>query len=654
VLKIKYSIILLLLLFLLPIAACTKSTPIQVDPTVQPISTSIITPSATQTLTPTYTALPTPTPANTPIVRNSVFLISWDAGRADLINQMMLDGILVNFSNLAANGIQAEYAISVDPSLTASAHSSIATGSYPNKTGIVSNSFHNPNDSFYWYRLGFDEPIDQAEPIWVTASRAGLTSAALFFPGASPSLPGQTADYTVGYGDRQAYSKQVTVPLFQFDHEIDELDLSSYSAPYEGSFVIDQVTRVYLYLIDNSDNETQDYDTVIVNNGQYAREKNIQLGLNEWGSLILIESSYSGCDFLIQRINLDKDPPEITLYHTGVYKNNASPRSLLEGINTKFGFFPAGADDYALEHGWITDEDYFYMLQRSSRWMAEVSAWVYSTYKPDLLLTWQNVFDEAGHAWFMHNQRQPAYSDETAIQFSDYFKKGAIVADQALDTMLDVIDLNHTTLMLISDHGMAAIHTKVYVNTILEKAGLLKLDNRNYVDVGNSKAFAVASGGSVHIYINLIDHESDGFVSPEEYDQVQSQIVESLTSLTDPETGELVFQRVLRQNELASMNLNHENSGDIFALVYPGYFLDGWRGNDDVFGDVDFYGQHGYYSATTEMHTIFIAAGYKVPNSGEVFPPIQIIDYAPTIARLLGFEPAPSIDGELIPAMIYK
>jgi len=100
---------------------------------------------------------------------------------------------------------------------------------------------------------------------------------------------------------------------------------------------------------------------------------------------------------------------------------------------------------------------------------------------------------------------------------------------------------------------------------------------------------------------------------------------------------------------VARLGLDHPNSGDVFAQANPGYHLDGWRGNDFTFSPTDFYGQHGYDSNLEEMHTIFIAAGYGVPLTHAVIPPLKIVDYAPTIAFLLGFTPANSVDGSIIP-----
>ena len=92
----------------------------------------------------------------------------------------------------------------------------------------------------------------------------------------------------------------------------------------------------------------------------------------------------------------------------------------------------------------------------------------------------------------------------------------------------------------------------------------------------------------------------------------------------------------------------------MFAQANPGYNLDGWRGKKEVFTIPDFYGQHGYDSSTPEMHAIFIAAGRSIGQTHQIIPPVKVIDYAPTIAKLLGFDPAPTADGKAIPIFLNK
>jgi predicted AlkP superfamily phosphohydrolase/phosphomutase len=575
-----------------------------------------------------------------------VVLISWDGSRTDLIYQFMQDGTMPTFAALADAGVQAEYAQSIDPSLTAAAHNSMSSGCFPTFTGITSNSFHVTGDDFYWYRRGFDETMDQAEPIWVTASKNGLRTAAVFFVGGSPSHEGQEADYTIGYGIQDAYSDQRNVELISASSWLDVP--ISYSPSLEGSMTIQNVEKIFLYVLDSTDDSLVNYDTVVINTDRSGREPAQILKQHQWGSLVLLPRSYAGAEFLVQEIT----PQSVTLFHSAVSHNSASPVDFLKAVNENFGFFRSGADSYALEHRWITEEDFMYLLERQSSYMAEIAAWVYRTYHPDLMLTWQDPLDSAGHQFLMLDPRQLDYSPEKAEAFAGFYKQAAMVADQSLQTMLNAFDLEKTTLMLVGDHGMAPIHSIVYVNTILEQAGLLTLDSQNYVVVDKTKVFAIPSGGAVHIYINLEGREKGGgTVSEAEYPEIQETIIQLLTAQLDPSTGEPVFQRVLGREDLASIGLDHPNSGDVFAQANPGYHLDGWRGNDFIFQPADFYGQHGYDSSLPEMHTIFISAGAGIPRMNELILPVRIVDYAPTIAALLSFQPAKNVQGSLIPGL---
>ncbi len=580
--------------------------------------------------------------------RHSVVLISLDAARTDIINSLIQAGELPTLYSLASAGIQAEYAQTIDPSLTAAAHNSISSGSYPTHTGIPSNSFHVTGDDFYWYRTGFEQQMDNAEPVWVTASRNGLTTASVFFPGGAPALTTQLADYTIGYGIEDAYSSQYKIDLAPAEGWNDIP--VSYSNPLGGSFSIQNVGRIYIFVYDSTDNQIHDYDTVILNTSPSGNKPALSLKVSQWGSLVLLERAYAGADFLIQKITSES----ITLYHTGVEHNTATPSDLLDAINLNFGFFPAGGDSYALEHGWITEENFLYELERQSTYMADVAAWVYSTYQPDLMFTWQDPFDSAGHQFLITDPRQLHYSPALSQEYQEYYHRAARVADNSLASMLKAFDMDHTTVLVVGDHGMAPIHSIVYVNTLLEQAGLLTLDTQNSVVLGKTKAFAIASGGSVHIYINLVGREKGGgTVSLEEYPAIQQQIIGIFKDLVDPDTSQPVFQRVLGRDELASLGLDHPNSGDVFAQAVPGYHLDAWRGNDFIFTPADFYGQHGYDSTLPEMHTIFIAAGFGVDHPGMIIPPVKVVDYAPTIASLLSFEPASTVDGTIIPYFLH-
>jgi len=635
------------------LSGCKTITPIEPIKTVSiEAEIGLASPTAlppTPQLTITPTAQPQPT-ATLPGL-NSVVVISFDGAGASRVYDWMERGELTTFSFLASHGLQAEMQ-TIDPSLTAPSHASLATGCFPSQTGIVGNLFHNPSDSFYWYRSGFEQPLDNLDPVWVQASRAGLKTATLFFAGGSPFLPGQSADYTIAYGVRTAYSRQETVTLTPLSETWNEELPVSYSPILEGSWIIPKAGQVILIALDSQDDGREIYDMVLLSTERSLTTATSPLHVREWGKLMVDTAKKAGMYMLIQDVSKTGGNWQVKLYHTGVNYNSAAPRSLLEALNDHFGFFPAGADSYALEHGWISAEDDLFMIDRQAQWMAEVTAWIYSTYHPDLLFTWQEAFDAGGHSFYPRSPGQPGYDEAQVAVQNGYYLRAAQSADRALARMLQDIPLDQAVVMVVSDHGMAPVHTTVNINTVLEEADLLELDGKDYVVVEKTRAIAFSSGGAAHIYLNLEGHEKDGIIPPEDAQSLEDQIYDLLVSLRYPQTNELVFERIWRSEELSSLGLDHQVSGELFAQANPGFDLDSHRGRRQVFEPALYSGQHGYSSYLPELQAIFIAAGAGITGTGESVDSFRIIDIAPTLAALLHFQSSDCEGNDLIPELL--
>lgn len=615
----------------IPVNSATNEVPHQVPITETVAATPLLTIPVQSTSTPTQEPSP-----------HRAVVISWDGAPADRVEALMAGGDLPVLAALRSSGQQAEYAISVNPSLTAPGQIAIASGASPARSGMVSNRFHNANDNFYWYREGFNEPLDQAEPLWVTASRENISTAALFYPGGAPAQPWQSADFTVAYGEELAYSQQLFINLQPAAGWTGIAE--SFSPPLCGEFQIPEVGRVFILAVDQTNDGEAGYDTVYLNTLTEVTADTLSLQVGEWGELIFQANRQVGADVLLQEIN----SREAKLYHSGVYQNSAAPRDLLEALNQRFGYYRPPADSYALEHGWITPEDYILMLERAAQWNAQVTAWLLATYQPQLTYIWQDSFDQGGHAFLLVDQQQPGYTPERAELYANYYRRAAQAADQALAMTLETLNLENTAVFVVSDHGMAPLHTTVFVNTILEEAGLLVLDEKDYLVVEKSQAFAVATGGAAHVYINLVGREKNGIVSEEAYPQIIEMLRTLFQQARDPERDAFLFQRVLQREEYRLLGLDHPNSGDIFLQANPGYDLNGWRGFDTALVPARFYGQHGYDSELPEMRSIFVAAGGSIPPLEELIAPVSVLDYAPTLAKWLGIQPAASVEGEVI------
>ena len=111
-----------------------------------------------------------------------------------------------SFDLLATRGMRAAGLVSVFPSLTFPGHYSIATGLHPEAHGVVGNRFFDPvRGAEFSYRRQ-DHAQDGSwwggEPIWVTAEKQGMVSAAFFFPGTEADIGGVRPSHWRPYDGR--------------------------------------------------------------------------------------------------------------------------------------------------------------------------------------------------------------------------------------------------------------------------------------------------------------------------------------------------------------------------------------------------------------------------------------------------------------------
>ncbi len=109
-------------------------------------------------------------------------LVSIDGFRPDYIDR----GVTPNLSALAAGGVTAAMRPSF-PSVTFPNHWTLVTGKVPDHHGIVGNRMEDPARPGEVFTMASDDPFwwNAAEPIWVTAEKAGVRTATMFWPGAN-------------------------------------------------------------------------------------------------------------------------------------------------------------------------------------------------------------------------------------------------------------------------------------------------------------------------------------------------------------------------------------------------------------------------------------------------------------------------------------
>ena len=123
-------------------------------------------------------------------------LVSIDAFRADYLDR----GVTPNLSALAAGGVRAAMRPSF-PSKTFPNHYALVTGLRPDRNGIVANNMVDVAIPGVKFAMNNAQAVadrrwwDEAEPIWVTAERAGIVTGTLFWPGSEAAIHGVRPHY---------------------------------------------------------------------------------------------------------------------------------------------------------------------------------------------------------------------------------------------------------------------------------------------------------------------------------------------------------------------------------------------------------------------------------------------------------------------------
>lgn len=123
--------------------------------------------------------------------RPVTILVGIDGFRADYLER----GVTPQLSALAAAGATGPMRPSF-PTKTFPNHYALVTGKRPDRNGIVGNSMIDPRRPGVMFSLGnARQALDpfwwgEAEPVWITAERAGLRTATMFWPGSEVERQG--------------------------------------------------------------------------------------------------------------------------------------------------------------------------------------------------------------------------------------------------------------------------------------------------------------------------------------------------------------------------------------------------------------------------------------------------------------------------------
>lgn len=581
-----------------------------------------------------------------------VVLVSYDGLGADLAWQWIRGGVAAEPDGLAAlarQGLAVRRLRVVSPSLTAVNHATLATGRPPSGTGIVGNSFHLQGTPISRSASGYSTSAE-APALWTAASRQGVRVGTLMWPGADAGAVDRMGDLGVVWPRPPlAASEVLELEAGQAATTGEHLSKDGVSArlwtlelPLGDAAPAAVVLEVAAY--DGTPDGQPRFDTVAARIGGDGSWR--LAGEREWLSLELPvqgdrDQRPRRYGLWCKPLWLDRTAGGLRLYRGAVWRLHGYPDDFEDRLTKAVGPFPGVPDERLLAEWWLDmstgiDLDTFVeQAERLDRYLDRIAEWVLANEELRLLLAYHPTPDEYQHASLLVAPDQWAFTPGSALAAREGLKRIGRSVDRSVASLWSSLDPARDVLLVVSDHGLVPIHSEVRVQRALEEAGLVEVaeeGGERRLAPGTPMA-AFASGGSIHLYLNLEGRDDGGVVTRAEAGELLARAARTLADLE--QDGRPVVERILKRSEAAELGLDHPNSGDLVVFLRPG-FTTSSRLDGEPIAPSRYYAQHGYLASHDTMCGVLFARGAGIPPTE--LEEMAVTEVAPLVAQWLGFE----------------
>ena len=253
--------------------------------------------------------------------------------------------------------------------------------------------------------------------------------------------------------------------------------------------------------------------------------------------------------------------------------------------------------------------------------------------------------------WRLMDPKHPEYDATLAAQNGSAIEDFYEQMDQVLGKVLPRLD-DHTTLLVLSDHGFAPYYRSFNLNTWLLENGYIKLKNDASpsssepfanVDWTQTRAYGLGLNG---LYINLRGRESNGIVEPgTAADNLMAEIRAKLLAVQDPKTKQPVITRVDLASE-AYQGLYAREGPDLIVGYNRGYRA-GWQTILGAFPPEELEDNTNPWSGDHCMDFALVP-GVLLSNRKIAAAAPALTDIAPTILAEFGIAKAKGMIGQSV------
>lgn len=229
--------------------------------------------------------------------------------------------------------------------------------------------------------------------------------------------------------------------------------------------------------------------------------------------------------------------------------------------------------------------------------------------KPNLLLMHLIDLDDAKHA----NGIDSPHIEEVVKRMDD-----------RIGEIIDAVDAagirEQTTFLVIGDHGQKNVRYKVHLNALFKEHGLI------YEEQGEMKwrSYVQGAGGAAYLHVREGDAEAESLAI---------ELLEK--AMQEDNCG---IESIVDRDEMDRMKAGSNVSYMLEAKI--GYcFDDAW--NEPLIVDLETkgikYATHGYSPDKPDYTSVLVASGNGIKKGFQIGE-IEVVDVAPTMAKILGID----------------
>ena len=613
-------------------------------------------------------------------------VIGLDCALPHLIEQHIKEGHLPNFKKLIDGGVIADNCLVPFPTVTPPNWATIATGAWAGTHCVTDFHVHEPGTALdnMNIKAAFSSERVKAETIWDAADKAGKKCIVVNYPGAWPSKMkngimiggsgltiGEHRDGFWGLNSEVSLCSEqlITTGIYPMSIKGNFRPAKDWSnLPASGEEPLEMSAKLNFPRAKEQPAETiwqvlvyeegeDGYDRVALSPTRDTTDAFCTLAVGEWSHRItagikMPDGSENEVFFRCKLIELSDDAEEFRLYFTSMIAQTgwSSPPEIASQIVSEEGAITTGGGVRAYGVDWIDEDTYAQVNELNDIWTADAVSYLLNNNEWDLFYMHSHPPDWIYHI-LMTDMDPDLCKDEAKRQKAwETHLKIYQSTDRMLGQIMEAMDKN-TLIVTVSDHGATPDGSPFIPYDALVPKGLTVMKDAEQDMIGFDKKIMEKYGiGKIPdsklskaipqrtycVYVNLKGRDPDGIVEPEDYEQVQQDIIDALVGYVEPTSGKRPIALALTKQDARIIGLYGDYIGDVVYALNP------WFGS-----------QHGNILPTAEwgvgsLKGLLTMTGPGIKKNHRLQRTVWLTDLVPTICYLMDLPLPDQAEGAVI------